>query len=1532
MYPPKPPDLDEHGNPVGMGKPPDLDDSGNPTSESSFASQVWNTINKPITTLPTQAADLIAEPLMQYGESESGFLPRMASYGGAFLHNIGEGISGFSSPLNLATLGAFEGAGVLANPGLRATAAGIERNIPLAQKLTTAGRLLSAPVAYEGGKRALDSSLPIDERLGGGLQAVLGGLGMATKTPGINAAEVPHQVSAPDHYVMPAHEVSPEAVMAKTREGFSLSGQDNQGNYIFTPNPIHTPTTPTPTPEPTPNFAQQVLDFNQENPDYQHSLNFDRPMDIPMDDLFGPQNTTTNASGESMASQEAINRQASMKAQGQQYAVYDRAGNMRPLIGPEAVDYNPRPGETYGIMHPEGFQVLNDQGGRFGIKAESSMIPESESIDNPDVYDLSDFANQVIPETNPLSRGAKRPPITNLRPEIPEGQVTNRQMIDLSQSLEVPKNTPESGLTTGHGEVPPGGHEFSEDVLPSDNPLEPNVSSMGMTPEGKMRMDIGDRKAMIEVFKNTYTGHVPVTAGKELLQNAIDATAIEPNGRVGVHVDHDNKALTVTDNGKGLLPEEVGSIYTNLSSSGKRDSGQKTIGEMGVGKTTYLVAGEHVSVSTVARDPASGKLIMTEFEGTPDQIIEGFEPRITEVPEGTSTGTTVTLKVGKGEDMKNLSKYLEHFENYSTSPVPVDVHDVKFENYGTKKTPYSRTINPRQAATTKELVSGETDHSHYRISIPDNAEWGERDQIPLILSNRGMFQGVDSTWTGKNELPDRILVELDPKVKATDPNYPLTAPTRERLKGPVKNRIESEIYQKLVKEANARQAAEIERVYNATQPTGGMPHVMLDEGGKYTPEEFNRANRSYTLSNVHQIMEDVIDSLQSQWATELGTKRIDHNGFVFDDSIRGVNIRNPGDKNAHLVMVNPFAILKSAKNPREAANAFVHVMMHEFTHMLERSEGPSYTARLADVYTRFDTETQNAAKQQLVKVLSGPNKGYSPEIQTLLRDYTESRGRPAVTKDLLLRERKSEYLAATRQEADARYGGSDGEGTFRSFINDERGSVGANIGDTIKVRNPTPQAVKAAVDAGFQFSGEVSDDGSWLFKRGGPVGQAPILESEVGASRPTSANARQQLGQITNEQKASKIQEAYNLSRGIMASGDLSAMFRQGIGLIHKSEFWKSLKPMLESAYSEEAFQANQKAIAERPLFRERTDAQGRKYKSFAEDAGLHLMDLKDKLSGREEYIQSTWAEKYPGVRMSNRAYTAFLNNLRASTFESLVRDGGVFADTTHNLPLSREIAKFVNNATGRGSLGSLESSAKLLGNVFFAPRLIASRLQTLNPHYYVTASPFVRQEALKSLFALASTGMLVTQLGRFGGGSVSNDPSSSDFGKLRIGDTRIDPYAGFQQYVVAANRLINPFGPATGFTPDSPLTRGQMVTSSNTASPDMPGREYNLWDAKRPFDPTPGTVAGRFLLGKLHPVLGFAYGLWNGQKDLGGKPYNLSSIGMDNALIKQFIPLVAQDVYQLIQKDPKMAPIAGMAAFTGMGVQNYSPYQDNPF
>lgn len=64
------------------------------------------------------------------------------------------------------------------------------------------------------------------------------------------------------------------------------------------------------------------------------------------------QRTVNNASGESSASLEAINRLKEMAGKGQKFGVKNRGGQVRELIGADAVDGSMRlnPGEAFGII------------------------------------------------------------------------------------------------------------------------------------------------------------------------------------------------------------------------------------------------------------------------------------------------------------------------------------------------------------------------------------------------------------------------------------------------------------------------------------------------------------------------------------------------------------------------------------------------------------------------------------------------------------------------------------------------------------------------------------------------------------------------------------------------------------------------------------------------------------------------------------------------------------------------------------------------------------------------------------------------------------------------------------------------------------------------------------------------------------------------------------------------------------------------------------------------------------------------------
>ncbi len=485
-----------------------------------------------------------------------------------------------------------------------------------------------------------------------------------------------------------------------------------------------------------------------------------------------------------------------------------------------------------------------------------------------------------------------------------------------------------------------------------------------------------------------------------------------------------------------------------------------------------------------------------------------------------------------------------------------------------------------------------------------------------------------------------------------------------------------------------------------------------------------------------------------------------------------------------------------------------------------------------------------------------------------------------------------------------------------------------NEPSAIFIKKPTPEVIKQVMTKGYVFD-SIRDDGAFKMVKsdkpvdlprindlnsgsqtvdtlqnapesnmGGPTSVSPNEASTNGSLPPSQGRSVVGQSEPSPKPTSNALMEAMNFPRSVMASLNFHAPLRQGLALIHKPAYWTSLSDMFKAWSSEGAYNKIQDDILSQPLFRPRTNpTTGEVLPSFAESAGLKLTDLKS-LSSREEAIMNNWAEKVPGVRRSNRAYTVFLNKLRADTFTSLIGDSKVMGvDGTMNMPVARALADFVNTASGRGSLGPLEKSATALNTMLFSPRLIASRVKLLNPAYYIMADPQVRKEALKSLFAVAGVGATLGQLGKMAGGTVESNPTSSDFGKVKIGNVRLDPFGGFQQYVVAASKLIS----------------GKSTSLS--------GKESDL-NNPRYGGQTRMDVVKNLGVSKLNPVMSFAYSLLNGSKEQTGQPMNFGTPNpFDNSIAQRFIPIVMQDTYEVAKENPSLLPITVPLNTFGMSV-----------
>lgn len=362
-------------------------------------------------------------------------------------------------------------------------------------------------------------------------------------------------------------------------------------------------------------------------------------------------------------------------------------------------------------------------------------------------------------------------------------------------------------------------------------------------------------------------------------------------------------------------------------------------------------------------------------------------------------------------------------------------------------------------------------------------------------------------------------------------------------------------------------------------------------------------------------------------------------------------------------------------------------------------------------------------------------------------------------------------------------------------------------------------------------------------------------------------------------------ENALNLPRAAMATADLSAPLRQGIFLIGRPKQWiPAFKNMFKYAFNKKAYDGLLDEIKARPTYK------------LMREGGLSLTDTGPILSSREEAFMSNLMEKIPGFGRvaagSNRAYSGFLNKLRADVFDDLVKSAKSQGIEVEGKTL-KDISSFVNAATGRGDLGALQRAAPILNGVFFSPRLIASRVNLLNPAYYARLDPFVRKEALKSLITFGGTALTVLGLAKLAGAEVGADPRSANFGKIKVGNTRYDVLGGFQQYIRLAAQLIT----------------GQIVSSTS-------GKTMTLGEGYKPL--TRKDIIMRFFESKESPVASFVTGLLTGKTGI-GEDFNLSE-----EIISRFIPMFAQDAYDLMKEWGPAGALMAAPGFFGMGSQTY--------
>jgi hypothetical protein len=293
-------------------------------------------------------------------------------------------------------------------------------------------------------------------------------------------------------------------------------------------------------------------------------------------------------------------------------------------------------------------------------------------------------------------------------------------------------------------------------------------------------------------------------------------------------------------------------------------------------------------------------------------------------------------------------------------------------------------------------------------------------------------------------------------------------------------------------------------------------------------------------------------------------------------------------------------------------------------------------------------------------------------------------------------------------------------------------------------------------------------------------------------------------------------------------------------------------------------------------------------------------------LAKTEEQYETQLPARIPGIGRAFRASeVAFEDSaLRARTslfdlFEKQAKEHGVDTASKEYLESS---GKLINSMTARGDLGRLGKGG-LIKLVMWAPKMLKGNIDVLTAHGLGAGldSPWVRKQALGNLAKIVgTTGGILAVANAIKPGSVEIDPRSSDFGKIRIGNTRFDVSGGKGSIVTLLSRLV---------TMSSKSSTSGNITSLNS----------DKYGSKSFFD-----VGLDFLVNKTPPLTRLGIDVARGKNFQGQK------VTPANALMSIFTPISIQNFVQQYygpDKDGSVAALVGnFLDFVGINANTYSP------
>ncbi len=301
-----------------------------------------------------------------------------------------------------------------------------------------------------------------------------------------------------------------------------------------------------------------------------------------------------------------------------------------------------------------------------------------------------------------------------------------------------------------------------------------------------------------------------------------------------------------------------------------------------------------------------------------------------------------------------------------------------------------------------------------------------------------------------------------------------------------------------------------------------------------------------------------------------------------------------------------------------------------------------------------------------------------------------------------------------------------------------------------------------------------------------------------------------------------------------------------------------------------------------------------------------------------EEQFPTSNPQRIPFLgRAFKASEVAFENSamrMRVGLFDLLLdqaKSNGLKADDV----LIQDIGKLVNSMTARAST----KDKGFIKAVFWAPKMMAANINTLTAHGFGSGigfggrleTSFAREQAALNLTKMIlTTAGVAAMINAMKPGSVELDPRSSDFLKVRIGNTRIDLTGGKGQYLIFFARFLAMLGGAEGSIKSA---QTKILTKLNTG---------------KFGDPTLMNVALDFLTNKTTPLIRTGIEVLGKGKTFEGKKPTVSA-----ALGSTFTPIFLQNMYEDIFGDypepNKFVAVANWLDAFGVNANTYQPIQE---